>query len=116
MSTPSGAESTGLQAADDINGFTYIMSNFQHAADWELKKAADGKVTGGLHVKVYETLDPIIRANYADARGKPGGAVGYLTGLPAGSCSSVARRPPPPPHATPRGWGPRATPGRGPAT
>src|SRR3546814_20698266 len=47
MSTPSGAESTGLQAADDINGFTYIMSNFQHAADWELKNAADGKVTGG---------------------------------------------------------------------
>src|SRR3546814_314788 len=90
MSTPSGAESTGLQAADDINGFTYIMSNFQHAADWELKKAADGKVTGGLHVKVYETLDPIIRANYADARGKPGGAVGYHTGLPAASLSRPA--------------------------
>jgi hypothetical protein len=27
-----GAESTGLHAVDDINGWTYIMSNFQHPA------------------------------------------------------------------------------------
>ena len=79
LSTPAGAEATGLQAVDEVNGFTYVMSNFQHAADWELKKDNDGKVVGGLHVKVYETLDPLIKANYADARGKLGGAVGYLT-------------------------------------
>jgi len=83
MSTPAGAESTGLQAADDVNGFTYIMSNFQHAGDWELKKDDSGKVTGGLHVKVYEKLDPIVRANYADGSGALGGGVGYLTGLPS---------------------------------
>ncbi|HVJ40935.1 MAG TPA: hypothetical protein VM639_05540, partial [Dongiaceae bacterium] len=85
LSTPAGAESTGLQAVDEVNGFTYIMSNFQHAGDWELKKdATSGAVTGGLHAKVYEKLDPLIKKNYADSRGKLGGAVGYLTGLPAG--------------------------------
>ena len=65
LSTPSGAESTGLHAVDDINGWTYIMSNFQHPGDW-----------GGIHAKVKDTLDPMIRANYKD---KFGAAVGYLT-------------------------------------
>ena len=83
LSTPSGAESTGLHAVDDVNGFTYIMSNFQHAGDWELKKNKDTGKLEGLHIKVYETLEPLIQKNYADARGKLGGAVGYLTGLPA---------------------------------
>jgi hypothetical protein len=83
LSTPAGAESTGLHAIDQINGFTYIMSNFQHAGDWELKKDASGNVTGGLHAKVYAALEPLIEANYADRRGKRGGAVGYLTGIPA---------------------------------
>lgn len=65
LSTPSGAESTGLHAVDDINGWTYIMSNFQHPGDW-----------GSLHAKVKDTLDPMIRTNYKD---KFGAAVGYLT-------------------------------------
>jgi len=65
LSTPAGAESTGLHAVDDINGWTYIMSNFQHPGDW-----------GGIHAKVKDTLDPIIRTNYKD---KSGAAVGYLT-------------------------------------
>ncbi|CAH0203568.1 hypothetical protein SRABI118_01801 [Massilia sp. Bi118] len=66
LSTPSGAESTGLHAVDDINGWTYIMSNFQHPGDW-----------GGIHANVKGTLEPLIRANYKD---KFGAAVGYLTG------------------------------------
>jgi secreted PhoX family phosphatase len=70
LSTPSGAESTGLHAVDDINGFAYIMSNFQHPGDWE----------AALHGKVQATLDPLIRANYRD---RYGAAVGYLTGFPA---------------------------------
>ncbi|MYM28679.1 DUF839 domain-containing protein [Duganella sp. CY15W] len=69
MSTPSGAESTGLHAVDDINGFAYIMSNFQHPGDWE-----------SVHSKVQATLDPLIRANYRD---RYGAAVGYITGFPA---------------------------------
>jgi secreted PhoX family phosphatase len=66
LSTPAGAESTGLHAVDDINGWTYIMSNFQHPGDW-----------GGIHANVKGTLDPLVRANYKD---KFGAAVGYLTG------------------------------------
>jgi secreted PhoX family phosphatase len=66
MSVPAGGESTGLHAVDDINGWTYIMSNFQHPGDW-----------GGIHAGVKGTLDPLVRANYKD---KFGAAVGYLTG------------------------------------
>ncbi|WP_213303627.1 PhoX family protein [Paraburkholderia sacchari] len=69
LSCPAGAESTGLHAVDEINGWTYIMSNFQHAGDWE----------SPLHDKVVATLDPIVRANYKD---RFGASVGYLTAEP----------------------------------
>ncbi len=69
MSIPSGGESTGLHAVDEINGWTYIMSNFQHAGDW-----------GGIHANVKTQLDPLIKANYKD---KFGSAVGYITASPA---------------------------------
>jgi hypothetical protein len=78
LSNPAGAESTGLHAVDDINGFAYIMSNFQHAGDWDVSKDASGALKG-LHAKVANTLDPLIKANYRDGYGA---AVGYLTGLP----------------------------------
>ncbi len=66
MSIPAGGESTGLHAVDELNGWTYIMSNFQHPGDW-----------GSIHNGVKATLDPLIKANYKD---KFGAAVGYLTG------------------------------------
>ena len=69
LSVPAGGESTGLHAVDEINGWTYIMSNFQHAGDW-----------GGIHANVKAQLDPLINANY---KGKFGAAVGYLTASPA---------------------------------
>ncbi len=69
MSMPSGAEATGLGVVDDLNGFTYITTNFQHPGDWLPK----------LHGKVQATLDPLVRANYKD---RFGAAVGYLTGTP----------------------------------
>jgi len=65
LSTPAAAESTGLHAVDEINSWTYVMSNFQHAGDW-----------GGIHSKVKTTLDPLVRANYKDGYGA---SVGYLT-------------------------------------
>lgn len=68
MSIPSGGESTGLQAVDELNGWTYIMSNFQHAGDW-----------GNIHKVVKDQLDPLIDANY---KNKFGAAVGYLTATP----------------------------------
>ena len=69
LSTPAGAESTGLHAVDEINGWTYVMSNFQHAGDW----------LPPLHGKVQAVLDPLVRANYKD---RFGAAVGYLTADP----------------------------------
>lgn len=67
MSLPAGAESTGLHAVDEINGWTYIMSNFQHAGGW----------SSPLHNLVKDTLDPLVRSQYKDGFGA---AVGYLTG------------------------------------
>jgi secreted PhoX family phosphatase len=55
LSTPAGAESTGLHAVDDINGWTYIMSNFQHPGDWD----------SGLHAGVQD------HAGSADPRQLP---------------------------------------------
>ncbi len=70
LSCPAGAESTGLHAVDEINGWTYVMSNFQHVGDWERP----------LHDKIQATLDPLVRANYKD---RFGATVGYLTADPA---------------------------------
>lgn len=67
VSMPSGAEATGLGVVDDLNGWTYITSNFQHPGDWGTP----------LHNVVKATLDPLVRANYKD---RFGAQVGYLTG------------------------------------
>jgi hypothetical protein len=69
LSCPVGAESTGLQAADDVNGFAYIMSNFQHPGDWE----------SPLHDKVKAALAPLVDQNFRNRRSA---AVGYIEGLP----------------------------------
>ncbi|HEY1127918.1 MAG TPA: alkaline phosphatase PhoX [Roseateles sp.] len=77
VSMPSGAEATGLGVVDDLNGWTYITSNFQHAGDWGAP----------LHDKVKATLDPLVRANFKD---RFGAQVGYLTG--AISSISLAKK------------------------
>lgn len=68
LSVPAGAESTGLQAVDNLNGFAYIMSNFQHAGDW-----------GSIHSIIKVGADPLINANWNN---KKSAAIGYLSGLP----------------------------------
>lgn len=73
LSCPAGAESTGLQSVDELNGWTYIMSNFQHAGDWE--KGKGGKP--GLHDVIKDKVAPLINENYHD---RFSAAVGYLTG------------------------------------
>ena len=66
LSTPFGAESTGLHAVDSINGWTYIMSNFQHAGDMggqefnDLRAATLSNFNKGYAASVgYITADPI---------------------------------------------------------
>ncbi len=68
LSIPAGGESTGLQAVDNLNGFSYIMSNFQHAGDWT-----------AIHSVIKAGADPLINANWNN---KKSSAVGYLSGLP----------------------------------
>lgn len=69
LSCPAGAESTGLHAVDDVYGYSYIMSNFQHVGDWEK----------GLHDKVKDRLAPLIDRLYRNRRSA---AVGYLQVVP----------------------------------
>jgi hypothetical protein len=64
-SMPAGAEATGLHVADNINGWTYILSNFQHAGDWSK-----------IHQPFKYTLEPLLKNNYQD---KFSATVGYLT-------------------------------------
>lgn len=66
LSVPAGAESTGLHAVDDVNGWTYIMSNFQHPGDW-----------GSIHNVVKPMTDDLINKKWNN---KFSSAVGYLTG------------------------------------
>lgn len=69
LSCPAGAESTGLHAVDEINGWTYVMSNFQHAGDeWNRFPK--------LPTALKDQLNIIINTNYNN---KASGSVGYLT-------------------------------------
>ncbi len=64
LSIPAGAESTGLQAVDDLNGFAYIMSNYQHPGDF----------SSNIDATLKARLEPLIN--------KQEGKVGYISGLP----------------------------------
>ena len=72
MSLPAGAESTGLHAVDEINGWTYIMSNFQHPGEGTAKADITDK---RLRADVVTAIDQ----NYGN---KYQAAVGYLTADP----------------------------------
>ncbi len=63
LSTPMGAESTGLQVVDNMNGFAYIMANYQHAGDKIGTQATYDSIIGGINPDKAE--------------------VGYLAGMPA---------------------------------
>lgn len=66
LCTPVGAESTGLHAVDEVNGFTYILSNFQHPGGWDKP----------LHDKVRASVEPVINRLYSN---RYGAMVGYLS-------------------------------------
>jgi secreted PhoX family phosphatase len=61
LSLPAGAESTGLQAVDNLNGFSYVLSSYQHAGDY----------TGKLSAETKAKLDTLINKRQA--------AIGYLS-------------------------------------
>jgi uncharacterized protein len=72
LSIPAGAESTGLFAADNRNGFSYIMSNFQHPGD-EL----EGKSITAVN------KEDLIKAMQKEIGIDKTGGVGYISGLPS---------------------------------
>lgn len=72
LSVPAGAESTGLFAADNRNGFSYIMSNFQHPGD-ELDTK---NITAVDKEELKEAMEREIGINRT-------GGVGYISGLPS---------------------------------
>ncbi|OIP87929.1 MAG: hypothetical protein AUK37_00420 [Rhodobacterales bacterium CG2_30_65_12] len=77
ISQASGAEATGLQVADNIGGFAYVMSNNQHQGDWLSSMPED--VVARLEaaaVEMYGSNDQGTPNFKLDAH------VGYLSGLP----------------------------------
>ena len=70
LSTPAGAESTGLQAVDNLNGFAYVMSNFQHP----------GEYIGSMDATLKAEVDPLINSMWAN---KKKAGIGYISGIPA---------------------------------
>ncbi|MGE7946200.1 alkaline phosphatase PhoX [Lysinibacillus sp. NPDC093688] len=72
LSVPAGAEATGLFAADDRNGFSYIFSNFQHPGDEVDVKS----ITAVNKDELLKAIDEQIGIN------KTGG-IGYISGLPS---------------------------------
>jgi secreted PhoX family phosphatase len=69
LSVPAGAESTGLQMVDDLNGFGYIMSNLQHPGDEMI-----------LPAELKSQVEPYINKYWDN---KKSGSVGYISGLPS---------------------------------
>jgi hypothetical protein len=72
FSAPAGAECTGLQAVDNLNGFAYVMSNFQHPGDWEA-------IHNTLLTAAGSTLNATINSNWGN---KKKAAIGYISGIP----------------------------------
>ena len=78
LSLPAGAESVGLQAVDNLNGFSYVMTGFQHAGDLSYSSSSG---TGTLNGKtVPKALMDAIISHWGGVNKKS--AVGYISGLP----------------------------------
>jgi hypothetical protein len=75
LSVPAGAECTGLHPVDNLNGFAYVMSAFQHPADWSFTAAQDG-----LKAAVIANYGPSIPSGSRTLGRKA--ALGYISGLP----------------------------------
>ncbi|WP_084423286.1 alkaline phosphatase PhoX [Cohnella thermotolerans] len=69
LSTPSGAEATGLQVVDDLNGFSYVMSNLQHPGDEMI-------VPDPLKTEVLNNIN-------LNFNNRKSGVVGYISGIPS---------------------------------
>jgi secreted PhoX family phosphatase len=83
LSVPAGAECTGLQAVDNLNGFAYVMSGFQHPGDWKFNTPGQDALKAA--VSADANYGPSVPAIQSDATVRTLGrkaAVGYISGLP----------------------------------
>jgi len=78
LATPAGAESTGLQAVDNLNGFAYLMTGFQHAGDLSFNSVTGTGTSNGKTVPA-DVMSAII-SNWGGINKKS--PVGYIAGLP----------------------------------
>jgi secreted PhoX family phosphatase len=76
LTVPAGAECTGLHPVDNLNGFAYVMSAFQHAADWSFKTPSQD----ALKAAVIANYGPSIPSGSRTLARKA--ALGYISGLP----------------------------------
>jgi uncharacterized protein len=65
LSLTAGAESTGLQIIENINGYAYLMSNAQHLGDFS------SNINAELKARITSKIDPYKAP------------IGYLSGIPA---------------------------------
>ena len=86
LSVPMYAEATGLQVVDDANGFSYVMSNFQHPAEQSQIGAFKGvKDANGA---VILTEADVLNAIGARWGGRKKAAIGYI-GTAAGALPAI---------------------------
>ena len=68
QSVPAGGEATGLEVVDNLNGFAYILGNFQHPGDW-----------GAIHAVIKTGVEPLLNAKWNNRKSS---AIGYISGVP----------------------------------
>ncbi|MEW6693101.1 MAG: alkaline phosphatase PhoX [Pseudomonadota bacterium] len=78
LNLAAGAESTGLQIVDDLNGYAYIMANSQHQGDWISTQPAD--LTQRLEAKAEQLWG---RNHRGTLNYRLEAHVGHIGGLPA---------------------------------
>jgi secreted PhoX family phosphatase len=76
LSVPAGAECTGLHPVDNLNGFAYVMSGFQHAGDWSFLTPSQD----ALKAAVVSNYGPAVTSGSKALAKKT--TVGYISGLP----------------------------------
>ncbi|MGK0674099.1 MAG: alkaline phosphatase PhoX [Halothiobacillaceae bacterium] len=78
LNVAAGAESTGLQVVDDLNGHAYIMANNQHQGDWISTQPA--ALTARLEAKADQLWG---RNHRGTLNYRLEAHVGYIGGMPA---------------------------------
>jgi secreted PhoX family phosphatase len=78
LSLAAGAESTGLQVVDNLNGHAYIMSNNQHQGDWI--KSTPPALKAQMEKRAGELWD---KNRHGVNHYRLEAHVGYISGLPA---------------------------------